>query len=146
MHTTFTDVLARSNITVPDETLAELTVPILGTQRQGDILFAKRAPVGAAELDAFTLVPAEGVNLVVGEATRNAHILHNSGQDDSAVAFRRNDSTDPSDLLIGVLYVPAGDVAYVIHTDEHGVNGLEPGTYLVNGKREQLDEIARVAD
>lgn len=144
---TFTDILARSDISVPDETLAELAVPILsGPQRQGDILFVPRAPLGAAEFEAFTPVPAKGVNLVVGEATGNAHILHNSGDPGSAVAFRRHESNDPNDLLLGVLHVPAGDTAYVIHTDEHGVNGIAPGTYLVKGKREYADEVRRVAD
>jgi hypothetical protein len=45
-----------------------------------------------------------------------------------------------------VLDVPEGAVAYLIHTDEHGANGIGPGTYRLTGKREQADEIRRVAD
>ena len=47
---TFRDVLGRHNITVPDETIAEITVPVLsGPQRQGDIGIFPREPLTAAE-------------------------------------------------------------------------------------------------
>jgi hypothetical protein len=45
-----------------------------------------------------------------------------------------------------VLDVAKGATAYLIHTDEHGANGIGPGTYRLTGKREQADEIRRVAD
>ena len=47
---TFRDVLGRHNITVPDQTIAEITVPVLsGPQRQGDIAIFPREPLTPAE-------------------------------------------------------------------------------------------------
>ena len=39
-----------------------------------------------------------------------------------------------------------GSVAHLIHTDEHGCNAVGPGVYVLHGKREQAEEIRRVAD
>ena len=86
----------------------------------------------------MTAVPVEGVRVVRGEATGNAHILHADGP---AMWAPSSDG-----LRLGVLHVPAGSVAWLIHTDEHGANGIAAGTYVVTGKREQADEIRRVAD
>lgn len=136
---TLTEILTRHDIAVADELLADLIVPVIsGAQRQGDILILPRSPLSKAERAKCELVPAEGVAVVVGEATGNTHMLDAEGP----VLFDRR----TSGVLIGVLEVPAGSTAYLIHTDEHGANGIAAGTYELRGKREQAEEIRRVAD
>lgn len=56
------------------------------------------------------------------------------------------DTPRAGDVGLGTLHVPDGAVAWLIHTDEHGVNGIGPGTYRLHGKIEQAEEIRRVAD
>jgi hypothetical protein len=136
---TIGSVLGEHDITVPDETLAELEVPVLcGPQRQGDVLIVPRSSLTAAERKQTVPVPAEGVAVVRGEATGNTHLLHGEGP----VVFSRRDS----DLLLGVVEVGDGGTGFLIHTDEHGVNAFGPGCYELRGKREQADLIRRVAD
>ena len=136
---TFRDVLGRHNITVPDQTIAEITVPVLsGPQRQGDIAIFPREPLTPAERSMAVQVPPEGIAVVRGEATGNTHML----SADSVVLWLEKDAG----LLLGIVEVPEGSTGYLIHTDEHGANGLAPGTYRIHGKREQADEIRRVAD
>lgn len=140
--TTLTDILARHRITVPDDTIADLTIPVLaGPQRQGDVLIIPRPKLGAAELASMRPVPAEGVAVVRGEATGNTHLLSPDGTVMWSAAPAR-----PGDLTLGVLHVADGSTAWLIHTDEHGANGIAPGTYTLHGKREQADEIRRVQD
>ena len=143
MTMTYTEALARHGVTPADLALAEIEVPVLcGPQRQGDVLILPRPAVGAAELTTFTLVGADGVRVVAGEATGNAHIL-DAVQGD--VFWLRGRPT-ATDLTLGVVHVAAGGVAHLVHTDEHGCNGVGPGTYRLTGKREMADEIRRVAD
>ena len=142
--TTFAAVLARANITVPDELIADITVPVLtGPQRQGDVGVFPRAAASTLELADFERVPAAGVAVVSGETTGgNTHLLQ-PDTPDSNIMFRR---TAQGGVSLGVLHVPDGAVAWLIHTDEHGANGIGPGCYLLNGKREQADIERRVAD
>lgn len=140
--TTHRTILARHDIHPADQAIADIDVPILtGPQRQGDVLIAPRPPLGRAELASMTPLPAAGIPVVRGEATGNTHIL--TPEHNTTVMW----SPTEGDLLrLGVLHVPAGAVAWLVHTDEHGVNGIGPGTYIVTGKREQADELRRVAD
>lgn len=142
---THRDVLTRANVTPPDDLIADIEVPIISDapQRQGDVLVWPRPKLGNAERDQMTVVPAEGVPVVVGEATGNTHLLHPEPGTECLWAPSR-DSRD--NLTLGVLHVPTGGVAWLIHTDEHGANGIGPGTYTLKGKREQADEERRVAD
>lgn len=135
MSLTLTEVLSLADVHPPDPGLADLAVPVLtGPQRQGDIGIW---PTWTGEsIPAGTPIPAEGVAVVAGEATGNTHILHGDGR------FAR--VTDP--LILGYLVVPDGGEAWLIHTDEHGANGIGAGTYRLTGKREQADEIRRVQD
>jgi len=137
---TFAETLGKHNIQLPDDLIADLEVPVLsGCQRQGDVGIFTRPKVGKAELAAFTPVPAAGLPIVQGT---NTHIL-DAYQGEvlwSPVVARAGEVT------IGILHVPAGAVAYLTHTEEHGSNGIGPGTYRVTGKREQADVIRRVAD
>lgn len=140
---TLGEALARHNITVADELLADIEVPVLtGPQRQGDILILPRPPIGNAELDSMTPVGREGVAVVRGEATGNTHLLDAV---EGTVLWRPHNRTG-GDVLLGVLHVGQGSIANLLHTDEHGANAIGPGTYVLHGKREQAAEIRRVAD
>lgn len=132
---TLTEILARAEVLPADDILAALEVPVLsGPQRQGDVLIVPGE--GAAWGD---LIPPAGVAVVRGEATGNSHVLHADGP--CAWAPGTDDG-----LVLGHLHVPGGAVAWLIHTEEHGANGIGPGGYELRGKRELADEIRRVAD
>lgn len=138
---TLTAALARHNITVADDLLADIEVPVLtGPQRQGDVLIVPRPPAGRAELEQMAPVGRDGVQVVRGEATGNTHLL------DAVDGDVRWLATPTDALAFGVLYVGPGGVANLLHTDEHGCNAIGPGTYRLVGKREMADEIRRVQD
>jgi hypothetical protein len=129
---TFETVLAVHSVAIPAHLAAQATVPVLrGLQRQGDLLI-----VPAAD-EATTPVPQEGCPLVVGEATGNTHWLHGAGP----IFFDREDGH-----VVGTLTVPQGSVAYLVHTEEHGANGMGSGSYSIRRAREWADEIRLVAD
>lgn len=143
---TYADTLGKHNISLPDDLIADVEVPVLtGPQCQGDVGIWPRAVIGAAELDRATVVPAEGIAVVRGEATTggNAHILDAYHGD---VFWLPADGRSSDALALGVLHVPEGSTAMLTHTEEHTSNGIGPGTYRLTGKREQADEIRRVAD
>lgn len=141
---THSTILERAGISAPDAALADIDVPVLaGAQRQGDVGIWPCAPLAKAQLDRMTAVPADGIAIVRGETTGgNAHILHADG----AVLWAPADPRSGDLIAIGTLHVPDGAVAWLIHTDEHGVQGIGPGAYRVTGKREQAEEARRVAD
>lgn len=142
--TTFATALAKIGVSVPDHLVADAEVPVLtGAQFQGDI------GIIPAGLDSFgakrvTLepVPDKGIQVVHGEATGNTHWLHR-GFDSPGVTFAR---VENHELVLGVVNVPEGESAELIHTDEHGCNAMGPGLYVLRGKRELADEIRRVQD
>jgi hypothetical protein len=141
---TFESILTVYDVTIPEGLAADAEVPVLtGPQRQGDVAIFPRAPLGVAEVASAEPVPATGVAVVRGEAATggNTHWLHAEGPCTWTPAPARAGS-----VLLGVLDVAKGATAYLIHTDEHGANGIGPGTYRLTGKREQADEIRRVAD
>lgn len=136
---TIGSVLALHDITVPDETIADLEVPMIcGAQRQGDILIIPRGPLTEAERKLAVQVPATGVAVVRGEATGNTHLLH--GEGDVVWTARQ------VGVLLAVVEVGDEATGFLIHTDEHGANAMGPGTYELHGKREQAEQIRRVAD
>ena len=137
---TFTALLDRAGVTCPDDTLADIEVPVLtGPQRQGDVGIWPCQPT--ASHAGLVTVGRDGVAVVRGETTGgNAHILHADGP----VTWCPDSTGDL--IALGTLTVPAGSVAWLIHTDEHGVNGIGPGSYRVTGKREQAEEARRIAD
>jgi hypothetical protein len=49
-------------------------------------------------------------------------------------------------LVLGVVTVPKDQTAMLVHTDEHGANGIGPGRYEIRQKRELADEIRYVED
>ena len=145
MATTFGEALSKIGVTIPDHLIADAEVPVIidDPQAQGDLI------VVAAEDDSFdtshvTLEPLthKGVQAVVGEATGNTHWLH-PGLGCTGVRWGR---VINHELVVGVVDVPEGETAELIHTDEHGCNAMGPGMYVIRGKRELADEIRRVAD
>ena len=138
---TFGAALAHQGVTIPDHLLADAEVPILtGPQAQGDLLIH---PIKSSK-EKLLPVPDAGVQVVFGEATGNSHYLQRGFDSPDVTYARVNDSRNP--LLLAVVSVPEGQNAQLVHTDEHGVNGLGPGLYAIHGKREQADEIRRVTD
>ncbi len=142
MATTFAVALSKIGVTIPEHLLADAEVPVLtGVQAQGDLI------VVPAQFDNFPwpselgVVPVEGVQVVVGESTGNTHWLH-QGFDSVGVRWGRV----ADELVVGVVDVPEGESAELIHTDEHGCNAMGPGRYVIRGKREMADEIRRIAD
>ena len=144
MTNTLTTILHRASVPVPDETIADLIVPILtGPQRQGDVGIFPRPPLGAAERSTMKALPTDGVAVVSGEATGNTHILMSEA---GCEALWAPATPTDGDVVLGVLEVPAGGAVWLAHTDEHGANGIGPGCYTLRGKREMAEEIRRVAD
>lgn len=137
---TYQDAIDRVGVSLPEHLVADAEVPVLtDPQAQGDIGIIPAAMLGfTGKAHTFTPV-GNGVQVVTGEATGNTHWLHS---DHPGVAWARLDQ----DLVIGLVKVPEDATAYLIHTDEHGANGIGPGVYALTGKREQADEIRRVAD
>lgn len=110
--------------------IADAEVPILrGPQAQGDLLvFRMKAPPGLP----WQPVTAAGLQLVHGEATGNTHWLH-PGFQSPGIQFAKSNL---GGVRLGFLLVPPGQTALLTHTDEHGANGIGPGTYLIHRKRE----------
>lgn len=146
--TTFGEALEKIGVSLPAHLVADAEVPVLtGPQTQGDLMIVP------AEDDVFDIrlvklepVPDNGVQVVRGEATGNTHWLHR-GMESTGVMFGRvvNDA-----LVLGVVHVPVGETAELIHTDEHGCNAMgrpvEAGDFVLRGKQEMADQIRRVAD
>lgn len=138
MQMTYADALEKVGVTVPDHLVADAEVPVLtGVQGQGDLLIV---PIESTSAEMVPL-PDAGAQVVFGEATGNSHWLYR-GFDSPGVMFAR--VTDGQ--RIAVVSVPEGQSAQLIHTDEHGSNGIGPGLYGIHEKREQADEIRRVTD
>ncbi|MFY1669826.1 hypothetical protein ACN27G_07675 [Plantactinospora sp. WMMB334] len=138
MHT-YRTALAMVGASVPDHLVADAEVPILsGPQAQGDLMVI---PLHDLEPGlSWRPVPADGIQVVRGEATGNTHWLHR-GFDSAGVRFAP--ASRPG-LTIGYLEVPAGQSAQLIHTDEHGANGIGPGRYRINRKRELTPDAPRI--
>jgi len=135
MHT-FSSALALIGLEVPDHLQAEAEVPVLQVaQAQGDLLIFPTDPPARVR---WTTLPPAGVQVVHGEATGNTHWLH-PGFDSPGVRWAPVENK----LTLGYLDVPAGQSALLIHTDEHGANGIGPGTYTVHRKRQLQLEQAR---
>jgi hypothetical protein len=133
-------VLDRAGVGVLGVLDSEVDVPILtGAQRQGDVIVLNRPerPV------ATTPVPAAGVQVVRAEASSNTHTLHSW---DGVCFFDADPTGGDTGLTLGTLTVPEGCSAYLVHTEEHGANGIGPGTYELRRQREFAGEWRRVAD
>lgn len=140
---TYGQALAKVGATIPAHLIADAEIPVLiSPQAQGDVLIAPATIPSGVRLDP---IPAEGIQLVFGEATGNSHFIH-QGFSSPGVQFGRVESDIESSTVLGYIRVPEGQSAQLIHTDEHGSNGIGPGDYALYGKREQADLIQRVTD
>jgi hypothetical protein len=123
------DVLNRAGVSTLEVLDTQVDVPVLADvhQRQGDLLILSRPHLLAAR----TPIPTAGVTVVSAESSaRNTHSLHSW---DGVGCFY---DTRPDGLVLGVLTVPPGSTAYLVHTEEHGANGFGPGTYEIRRQRE----------
>jgi hypothetical protein len=133
---TYATALALSGVTVPDHLTADAAVPILtGPQAQGDLMLL---PVPAPTVVQWSAVPTAGIQLIRGEATGNTHWLH-TGFESGGVRW----APAADGQRIGYLLVPDGQSALLIHTDEHGANGVGPGSYAIHRKRAQRVTVER---
>jgi len=136
MHT-YTSALSLIGVAVPPHLQADADVPILCTpQAQGDLLIFPVTPPPDLNWEELS---GSGIQVIHGEATGNTHWLH-PGFDSPGVCWS---PVDPENrlgrergLALGHVRVPAGQSALLIHTDEHGANGIGPGTYAIHGKRQ----------
>lgn len=119
----------------------QIEVPVLtGGQRQGDLLILPRPNKTAAT----TSIPQAGVTVVRGETSSgNTHSLHSL---DGVASYYDVRDPGPAGLVLGVLTVPDGATAYLVHTEEHGANAFGPGTYEIRRQREFAGEWRQVAD
>lgn len=139
MATTFSEALNKIGVTIPEHLVADAEVPVLtGVQAQGDLLIVPARDV--ADID-WQPIPDSGIQVVSGEATGNTHWLHR-GFDSPSVMWARLDEG----LSVAAVYVPEGESAELIHSDEHGCNAMGAGVYVIRGKREWGTQIRRVAD
>lgn len=130
MHT-YGSALALIGVTVPGHLQAGAGVPVLtAPQAQGDLLIVPAQPPEAV---CWQVLPDAGEQVVHGEATGNTHWLHR-GFDSSGVRWARSDGEDA--LVLGYVQVPPGQSALLVHTDEHGANGIGPGSYEIRRKRQ----------
>ncbi len=134
---TYAEALSAHDVDVPPQLVAQAEVPVLtGLQRQGDlIVIPTRASAKKGEP-----VPAEGIQVVRGEASANTHWLD---------AYQGEVTWAPATGVgpdLGVVSVAKGAVAMLTHTDEHGANAMGPGDYLIRRQVEQADQIRIVAD
>lgn len=139
MNRTYADVLDRPGYRVPPHLEPEDPVPVRGDyQAQGDVNIFPAALVANRGEGAAAAIPPEGVQVVRGEAARNTHLLVGDG------------TWAPGghhELVYGTLTVPEGGTAFLLHTGEHGANGIAPGIYTLRGQREWADQTTRrVAD
>ncbi|HZG89515.1 MAG TPA: hypothetical protein VEZ42_04810 [Pseudonocardia sp.] len=137
---TLRTVLDRAGVGTLGVLDSEITVPILtGAQRQGDVIVLARPD----RVPATTPLPADGVAVVLAEASTNTHTLHSW---DGTCFFDADPTGGDTGLTLGTLTVPAGASAYLVHSEEHGANGIGPGTYELRRQREFAGEWRRVAD
>jgi hypothetical protein len=145
---TYRQAMDLVRVEVPEHLVADLAVPILtGVQAQGDlIVFPHPAPT---DID-WQQVPDDGAQLIRSEATGNTHWLHRDQGCDGVRWGRPVEDRlgwesigDEHSLRVAYLVVPDGQAALLIHTDEHGANGIGPGEYAVNRKRESDPDAER---
>ncbi len=139
--TTLGSILDRAGIGTLGVLDTQIDVPILtGAQRQGDVIVLprpNRAP-------ATTPIPPGGVQVVRAEASANTHSL--MSWDGPGCFFDASPDGGDAGLVLGTLTVPAGASAYLLHSEEHGANGIGEGTYELRRQREFAGEWRQVAD
>ena len=137
---THQQVADRTGTEIPAHLAAQAAVPLAPNGwRQGDVMVAPHAagPVGNG-----VPLTGKGHKVVAGEADRNSHILNGDGTFHPG-RYR-------TDLDYGLLVVPAGGLAVLTHTSEHGSVGFPGGasgrSYRVWAQASHEDEIRRAVD
>jgi len=148
---TYAEVAERTGIAVPDnldipaELIAQAEVPLAPNGwMQGDVNV--RPEVHEPQGDGIPL-SGSGHKVVAGDAERNSHVLNGDGLFFPGVYKARRDTLV---LDYGLLVVPAGGVAVLTHTGEHGSvafpGGDDGASYRVWGQLSYEQELARAAD
>lgn len=142
MHTN-TSVLEAHGIDTDSIEHLDLEVPIIsGNQRQGDVYLLKVTTDRTKDAKPVT---KSGVVVVRAETnSANTHTLHTLAGECLWLPNARANRED--ELVQGWLTVNDGAEATLIHTEEHNVLGIGPGTYEVRRQREYAGEWQRVAD
>lgn len=138
---TYATVAERTGIAIPDHLVAKAEVPVAEHGwRQGDVMVRREnhTPIG----DGVSLAGA-GHKVIAGDADRNSHVLNGDGTFHPGTY--RNATLD-----YGLLVVPAGGLAVLTHTGEHGSVAFAGGdlgaTYRVWGQASYEAELTRAAD
>ncbi len=135
---TYADVLSPHGVAIPAHLEAQAAIPVVTgrPQVQGDVLVLPTQ----AGIKPGRPVPPDGIAVVRGESGGNTHLLVADGPVMWAPIVG-----DPDSLDLGVVTVPEGATAYLLHP-EHGANAIGTGAYILRRQREQADVIRRVAD
>ena len=128
MHT-YETALTLVGAEVPAHLDRQAPVPVLqGAQAQGDVLILPMTHEVPGE---WRQVSSAGVRVVDGGSARNTHWLHR-GVWSPDVAWL----PAAQGVVLGYLRVPDGQTAQLVHTAEHGANGIGPGVYALHRKRQ----------
>ncbi|SED59686.1 hypothetical protein SAMN04489727_8517 [Amycolatopsis tolypomycina] len=123
------ELLDRTGLDVLDHLDRQVTVPVIdGLQAQGDLIVLPLALLGRQPRDWWEL-PAEGRELVRGEAGNNPHTL----VADRGTCRMTTWLKDPEQLAIAAFENTAP--VWLIHP-EHGATGIAPGAWFVRRQRE----------
>jgi hypothetical protein len=137
---TIGQAIATYGVDIDEHLDRQTTIPVVdGLQFQGDVAVVPEVMCGGQLAAATTAVPKAGVAVVRGENGGNTHLLL------GAECFFDAARVGDEDLELGILTVPAGQVAYLAHP-EHAYSGIAPGTYELRRQREQADVIRLVQD
>ncbi|MFB9690985.1 hypothetical protein [Amycolatopsis plumensis] len=125
------ELLDRTGLDVLDHLDRQVTVPVIdGLQAQGDLIVLPLALLGSAPTrGSWWDLPAEGRELVRGEAGNNPHTL----VADRGTCRILTWLNDPERLAIAAFRNTAP--AWLIHP-EHGATGIAPGAWFVRRQRE----------
>jgi hypothetical protein len=134
MTVTLASLSQQTGLAVLDHLEQSVRIPVVdGLQAQGDLIVIPLAVVGRLvrpwAIAQWHDVPAEGVELLRGEAGGNPHTLV---AEPGACRWTR-DVDDLDSLAIAMF--EASSVVYLLHP-EHGGTGCAPGTYVVRRQRE----------
>lgn len=137
MIATYGDVVVQTGVALPGHLSPADDVKVVKTfAAQGDV-YLRREPITPREAEG---VPATHIKVVEGDAARNAHILHGEGSRWYPGVYK-DQLTD-----YGVLVVPEGRYAYLVHTAEHGPLALGAGTWRLWAQVSYESELRRVLD
>lgn len=140
MHTNAT-VLEALGVNTAEIEHLDLEMPIVsGNQRQGDVFLLK---ITSDKTEGAMPISKAGVVVVRAETnSANTHSLHTLIGECLWLPNARADQ----ELTQGWLTVSEGAEATLVHTQEHSVLGIGPGTYEIRRQREFAGEWARVQD